>query len=1098
MRRVSFAQAGEDVLLFRALGHIADGFWVDVGAGDPEEHSVTALLSGLGWRGINIEPEPAALARLRAARPRDVTLGCAVGAAPGRAVLHRIAETGLSTLDPGIAARHAAAGLAAEPVEVEVRTLAAICDAHAPGVIHVLKVDVEGAEAAVLAGADFTRHRPWVVLVEATEPNRPVPTHAAWEPGLLAAGYVFVWFDGLNRWYLAAEQAEALRGAFASPPNPFDGFLTRAEAEALRRAGAAEAWGAAEAEARRAAEARAAEAEAARQGAEAAAETARGAAAGAARDAAAAEARATAAAARAEASITAMAARLAAAEEAARAEASRAEAALLRLAEAEAARHAAEASAMAARGQVKAIQTSRSWRLTRPVRVVGQALRGHAGLALMEAGVPRARVEGWKAGWTVRRGRAGAPEAGPPATGAQGTGRAASGPADGARTGASPGGAADRAGPGAADRRQGDGAGAGMQGAGDAAPMAASPGGAADGRRADVAGTRRAGEPTRAGPAAGPTPSAVAEGGREATVSASGNATVGRALATRAASEQAGRRPGLAARTAAEGVQAGPLPPAEGVPGPTPEARSDGAPTGRGPTAPAASGTAPPGPGVQALAEGTRATEAPPPPRAASEGRASARPPVLCLDVTLTLRHGGRPAVGLVRVEHDIVRHLLARREAEVLPVLCDEAGRYRLADAAEVARLAAILDGRAATEAEAPTPAPAGTAQGRAQLETGLAMVRRLASLEAGGRQALAEALGRRGRLPGWLAAGVVGAARLGARGVQALLDRPAGVAVAAPAAAVPAAAHAAPLPEGAVLVSGGNQWDYLDYAALAQEVRAGRLSVVTVLYDVIAEDLPWVSPAPPDLYHRHWVEIGHLSSRLVAISEHTARQYRALIGGPNLIEVPIDACPLPLALVERAAGLVAEPVPGLAGRRFVLYVSTIETRKNHQLLLHAWDRLLRELPPEDVPQLVLVGAWGWGTETTRLMVERNWRTASHVQVLTGLPDEALLWLYRNAMLAVFPALAEGFGLGAAEAVALGTPCLVSDCPALTEATQGLMPALDPLDVPAWVAAFRRLFTDPVALAELRARTAGFVPLSPDAFGDAVAKAALEVAAAR
>ncbi|MFN6953685.1 MAG: FkbM family methyltransferase [Acetobacteraceae bacterium] len=275
MRWVSFAQAGEDVLLRRALGHIPDGFWVDVGAGDPEVDSVTAHLSSLGWRGINIEPDPEVCARLAAARPRDVTLCCAAGAAPGRAVLHRIAGTGLSTLDPAIAARHAAAGFSPEPIEVEVRTLAEICDAHAPAVIHVLKVDAEGHEAAVLAGADFARHRPWVVVVEATEPNRTTPTHAAWEPGLLAAGYVFAWFDGLNRWYLAGEHAESLRPAFAAPPNPHDGYILRAEAAAQRRAEAAEAWGQREAAARGEAEARTRDDAAARSAAEAAAVAAR-------------------------------------------------------------------------------------------------------------------------------------------------------------------------------------------------------------------------------------------------------------------------------------------------------------------------------------------------------------------------------------------------------------------------------------------------------------------------------------------------------------------------------------------------------------------------------------------------------------------------------------------------------------------------------------------------------------------------------------------------------------------------------------------------------------------------------------------------------
>ncbi|MCS6933385.1 MAG: FkbM family methyltransferase [Acetobacteraceae bacterium] len=236
MTLISYAQHGEDILLHRALGHLPEEFWVDVGAGDPEVDSVTALFAGRGWRGINIEPEPEACARLAAARPRDVTLCCAVGAAPGRAVLHRIPGTGLSTLDPGIAERHATDGWTVEPVEVEVRTLAAICEAHAPAVIHFLKVDAEGHEAAVLAGADFTRWRPWIVLVEAMEPNLPQPSHEPWEPALLSAGYEFVWFDGLNRWYLAAERAEALRGAFTAPPNPLDGFVRAAEAAWRQRA----------------------------------------------------------------------------------------------------------------------------------------------------------------------------------------------------------------------------------------------------------------------------------------------------------------------------------------------------------------------------------------------------------------------------------------------------------------------------------------------------------------------------------------------------------------------------------------------------------------------------------------------------------------------------------------------------------------------------------------------------------------------------------------------------------------------------------------------------------------------------------------------
>jgi hypothetical protein len=62
-----------------------------------------------------------------------------------------------------------------------------------------------------------------VVVVEATLPQEPTENHDVWEPLLIASGYDFVWFDGLNRFYIAAEQS-ALRAAFQTPANVFDDF----------------------------------------------------------------------------------------------------------------------------------------------------------------------------------------------------------------------------------------------------------------------------------------------------------------------------------------------------------------------------------------------------------------------------------------------------------------------------------------------------------------------------------------------------------------------------------------------------------------------------------------------------------------------------------------------------------------------------------------------------------------------------------------------------------------------------------------------------------------------------------------------------------
>jgi FkbM family methyltransferase len=204
----SYAQFQEDVVLFRALSGVTDGFYVDVGAYEPEQQSVTKAFYDRGWHGINIEPVPGCVARLQASRPRDINLALAASDKVGEILLHQLEGTGLSTVVERFAARGEARGFNRKSHTVETDTLERILDRHAPADIHFLKVDVEGAEASVLGGANFRRHRPWIVLVEATEPQTQTPSHAEWEPILLSAGYTFTLEDGLNRWYVADEHPE--------------------------------------------------------------------------------------------------------------------------------------------------------------------------------------------------------------------------------------------------------------------------------------------------------------------------------------------------------------------------------------------------------------------------------------------------------------------------------------------------------------------------------------------------------------------------------------------------------------------------------------------------------------------------------------------------------------------------------------------------------------------------------------------------------------------------------------------------------------------------------------------------------------------------
>lgn len=220
---ISYAQVHEDVLLWRCLHSVTPGFYVDIGAHDPTHLSVTRAFYERGWHGINIEPNPKYAQKIRDERPRDQTVGVALGAGDGHATIYDFGATGLSTMVHDIAADHLAAGLIATELQVPVTTLAAVLDDLDSQEIHFLKIDVEGYERQVLTGADFKRFRPWIVLVEAVRPTTSIPSFGAWEPLLLEAGYQFAYFDGLNHFYVSDEHAE-LKRFFSVPVNINDPY----------------------------------------------------------------------------------------------------------------------------------------------------------------------------------------------------------------------------------------------------------------------------------------------------------------------------------------------------------------------------------------------------------------------------------------------------------------------------------------------------------------------------------------------------------------------------------------------------------------------------------------------------------------------------------------------------------------------------------------------------------------------------------------------------------------------------------------------------------------------------------------------------------
>ncbi|WP_162616426.1 FkbM family methyltransferase [Xylanimonas allomyrinae] len=229
----SYAQNREDVVLWRALGTLKSGRYVEVGANHPEQDSVSKSFYDHGWHGITIDPVEDFVAMHRERRPHDVQLAAAITARPVDSVtLHAVPGTGLSTLVDSVSEKASRDGYQPVDVTVPARRLDSVLEeaGWAGTDIHFLLIDVEGAEADVLASIDLSVWRPWVLVIEATDPRSTTPTHEAWEPALLAAGYEFCLFDGLSRFYVSTEHAD-LKPTLSYPACPLDSFEIAGAAE---------------------------------------------------------------------------------------------------------------------------------------------------------------------------------------------------------------------------------------------------------------------------------------------------------------------------------------------------------------------------------------------------------------------------------------------------------------------------------------------------------------------------------------------------------------------------------------------------------------------------------------------------------------------------------------------------------------------------------------------------------------------------------------------------------------------------------------------------------------------------------------------------
>ncbi len=228
---------------------------------------------------------------------------------------------------------------------------------------------------------------------------------------------------------------------------------------------------------------------------------------------------------------------------------------------------------------------------------------------------------------------------------------------------------------------------------------------------------------------------------------------------------------------------------------------------------------------------------------------------------------------------------------------------------------------------------------------------------------------------------------------------------------------------------------------------LRRERARFVPFVHDLIPLTHPeYARPGGAALYARKIATVTSLASAVIVNSQATAQALAPYLRAAGR-DIPVHVAPL-------APDLAPPPPAKTPPPPYFVMLGTIEPRKNHLLLLNVWRRLALTRGANATPRLVLIGRRGWENENVLDLLDRCPVLREVVIEHNRLPDLEVSRLIAGARALLMPSFAEGYGLPVAEALALGTPVLASDLPALRETGGAAPDYLDPLDGPAWTQA--------------------------------------------
>lgn len=277
-----------------------------------------------------------------------------------------------------------------------------------------------------------------------------------------------------------------------------------------------------------------------------------------------------------------------------------------------------------------------------------------------------------------------------------------------------------------------------------------------------------------------------------------------------------------------------------------------------------------------------------------------------------------------------------------------------------------------------------------------------------------------------------------------------------------------------GDVLLVLGAPWMRERYSDIARWVRdERRMRFGVLVHDLVPIRHPeWCPRGVPRAFREWYTDVLPVCDLVMANSRHTADDVAAYARESGLV---LAQAPVVLPIGAGFGGGRSAP-----GSRFpqlpepgsyVLFVSTMEARKNHGLAVRIWSILLQEVraglrAADSLPDLVFAGRVGWLVADLLAQLDNTSWLGGRIRMVRDPTDAELAALYEGCRFTFFPSLYEGWGLPVTESLAFGKPCLTSDAAALPEAGGSLCRYFDPEDLGSALDAVRSVLDDPSGLA--------------------------------